>query len=377
MNVEIKQCARCVLDTDDDTELSFDSQGVCKYCRDYDEQARRFVFTGRDAEARLQQLVDEIKTAGKKRQYDCILGLSGGVDSTYLALQTCRLGLRPLAVHCDNGWNSELAVGNIENIVKKLNLDLHTYVIDWEEFRDVQLAYLKASVIDIEAITDHAILGTLFRLAKEYKIKYLLSGTNIVTEAVLPPRWIFNKHDDVNLRAIHAQYGNVPLVRFPLLDWKLKAYCNRWLRVRSVSLLNYFPYVKKDVKRTIATELGWRDYGVKHGESVFTRFYQSYILPRKFHVDKRKAHLSNLICSGQMSREEALEELKQPIYDPAMLKLDLEFVLKKLGLSADEFEALMRLPVRSHYDFPIEKPLHQRHPMLAPLKLIGRLVGSV
>jgi N-acetyl sugar amidotransferase len=368
-------CTRCILDSGDDPALLLDEHGVCNYCRHYDRLAAEQVLTGAEGEARLRRTVQEIRDAGAGRKYDCILGVSGGVDSTYLAYLTHQQKLRPLVVHFDNGWNSEGAVSNIENIVKRLGFDLHTYVVDWEEFRDVQLAYLKASVIDIEAVTDHAILGALHRLAKKFKIRYVLSGTNVVTEAVLPDNWIFNKADHVNLTAIHTRYGQVKLVDFPLFDTALKLYCHRWLKVSSVSLLNWVPYVKRDIQKLIAAELGWRDYGGKHCESIFTRFYQGYILPRKFKVDKRKAHLSNLICSGQMTRDEALKELEQPIYAPELLKLDLEFVLKKLGLTADEFDAIMRLPIRSHYDFPVEQALSKRYPVLKPVAAVARLLG--
>ena len=373
----LAQCSRCILDAADDPDLALDAAGVCRHCRDYDQTYATQVLTGAAGEERLNAIAARIRREGAGRKYDCILGVSGGVDSTYLAYQARRLGLRPLAVHLDNGWNSELAVSNIENLITRLRLDLHTYVVDWDEFRDVQLAYLKASVIDIEAVTDHAILATLHRLAKQHRIRTILSGGNVTTEAVLPSHWIFNKYDDVNLTAIHARHGTRKLVTFPIFDWRLKLYCNRVLKVRSVSPLNYMPYVKQDVKQLIASELGWRDYGVKHGESVFTRFYQGYILPTKFGVDKRKAHLSNLVCSGQMTRDEALSEMEKPVYDPELLRADREFVLKKLGFSEAEFDRLMREPPRSHLDYPIERPLHQRFPLIAPLRHAARLVGSV
>lgn len=377
MNDSYKQCARCILDTNDDPKLKLDQDGICNYCLDYEIAEKTSVFKGREGEVKLHEIVDQIKKTGKGKKYDCIIGLSGGVDSTYLAYLAHKLGLHPLAVHFDNGWNSELAVKNIENIVKKLGLELYTYVVDWEEFRDVQLSYLKASVIDIEAVTDHAILGTVYRLAKQYNIKYILSGTNVVTEDVLPSHWIFNKVDHVNLKAIHAKYGKVKLKAFPLFDTKLKKYCNNIMKIRSVSLLNYVPFIKKDVKKLIAEELAWRDYGGKHYESIFTRFYQGYILPHKFKVDKRKAHLSNLICSGQITREEAFEEMKKPVYDPEQLKIDMDFVLKKLGLTPQEFEQIMKVPTRSHYDFPTEVSLYMRYPFLKTFKVFADLIGRV
>jgi N-acetyl sugar amidotransferase len=297
------------------------------------------------------------------------MGLSGGLDSTYMALQAKKLGLRPLVVHFDNGWNSECAANNIENILNKLDFNLYTLVVNWDEFKDLQLSYLKASVIDIEAITDHAISATLYKLAVKHGIKYILSGENIATEAVIPSHWVHRKSDHINIKAIHKKFGKIPLKTFPLMGFREK----RGIRksgIQTVRLLNLMPYEKKEAKRAVTRELGWKDYGGKHYESVFTRFYQGYILPVKFGIDKRKAHLSNLICSGQLTREEALSEMAKPPYDTELLKIDKDFVLKKLGLSHEEFENIMRLPVRSHKDFPYEGPLYYRYPFLMPLRFL-------
>lgn len=370
MNITNLKCNKCVLDIIDDPSLILDDNGICNYCRDYYVIESVSVLNGSEGDQKLKLIVDEIKKLGTGKKYDCILGLSGGVDSTYLAYLAKQFGLRPLAVHFDNGWDSELAVQNIENIINKLGFDLHSYVVDWPEFKDVQLAYIKASVIDIEAVTDHAILGTVYRLAKKYGVRSILSGTNVVTEAILPSHWIFNKADHVNLLDIHRQFGTRKLKTFPLYNTVLKKYCNNILNVQSFSPLNYVDYNKARVKEIIIKELGWRDYGGKHYESIFTRFYQGYILPTKFGVDKRKAHLSNLICSGQITRDEALLELQEPIYDPELLKVDMEFVLKKLGLSREEFDQLMQVPPRSHYDFATERPLHERYPILKPFRII-------
>ena len=369
-----KQCALTVMDTIADPDIRFDENGVSNYYHAFKKAEQDLVFTGEQGQQKLDDLISKIKEDGRNKPYDCIMGLSGGVDSTYVAYQAKKLGMRPLAVHFDNGWNSELAVMNIENIVNRLNLDLHTLVVNWEEFKDLQLSYLKASVVDIEVVTDHAISATLFRLAKEHKIKYLLSGSNVSTEYLMPPSWIFNKSDHINLRAIHRQFGKVPLKTYPVFDTKLKKYCLDILKVQWLSFLNFMPYNKAEVKKTIAAELGWRDYGGKHYESIFTKFYQAYILPTKFHVDKRKPHLSNLICSGQVTRAEALRELEQPLYPADMLKTDYEYVLKKFDLSAAEFEAIMRLPVKRHADFPIERSLFERYRILKPIRPLVRLV---
>jgi N-acetyl sugar amidotransferase len=322
----------------------------------------------------LQEIVSKIKQEGKGKQYDCITGISGGVDSTYLSLQAKKLGLRPLIVHFDNGWNSELAVKNIENIISKLGFDLYTLVVDWHEFKDIQLSYIKASVVDIEAVTDHAINGTIYRLANKYGLKYILSGNNIVTEHVLPAYWVFNKADDNNIKDIHKRFGTVPLKTFPFFSFKERRYYTHAKGMETIPLLNYMPYNKNEVKETIIRELGWRDYGGKHYESIFTRFYQGYILPAKFKIDKRKAHLSNLIFSGQITKEQALEELRRPIYDHQQFIQDREFVLKKLELTEAQFDELMRRPRREHKEFKYIKPVLEQYPFLKFFKPIWRLI---
>ena len=256
-----------------------------------------------------------LKSDGRGKRYDCLIGLSGGVDSTYVAWLAKQHGLRPLAVHLDNGWDSELAVKNVENIITRCGFDLFSLVIDWEEFRDIQLAYLYASVVDIEVVSDHAIFASMYKLAKEHNTGYILSGTNIVTEFIMPPSWLYDKMDYSNLKDIHYRFGKKKLNTYPYFDFRKHVYYNSVLGLSPISILNNVPYNKKEVKEIIQKELGWRDYGGKHYESQFTKFYQAYILPEKFHIDKRKAHLSTLICSGQMTRTEALQELEKPLYE--------------------------------------------------------------
>jgi len=340
-------CTRCIMDTTD-PDIEFDENGVCNHCGEYFRLVRQTVFTGKEGEQKLIEMVDNIKKKGKKQEYDCIIGLSGGVDSTYVAYLVKQLGLRPLAVHLDNGWDSQMSVNNIKNIVKKLNIDLYTHVIDWRVFKDLQLAYLKASVVDIEAITDHAIIASLYNAANERGIKYILAGTNYATESILPRSWRYKKTDLVNLKAIHNRFGTVKLETFPIVSSPKIVYYEHIKNIKRVSILDYVPYVKKDVEEILVQELGWRDYAAKHYESIFTRFYQAYILPRKFNIDKRKAHLSNLICSGQITREDALKEMQKEPYTEEDLKRDKEYVLKKLGLTNDEFEEIMDLPIKSH-----------------------------
>ena len=354
-----QQCTLTVMDTIADPDILFDEQGICNYYHEYKNAEAEDVFRGEEGEKKLAWLIEQIKKDGKGKPYDCLIGLSGGVDSTYVAYLVKKAGLRPLAVHLDNGWNSELAVKNVENIITKLGFDLYTLVVNWEEFKDIQLAYLKASVVDIEVVSDHAIFATMYKLAREKKIGYVLSGTNVVTEHIMPQSWLYKKMDFANLKAIHDQFGKKKLKTYPTFDFKKYVYYSAVLKLNPISILNYVPYNKQEVKEIIKKELDWRDYGGKHHESIFTKFYQAYILPRKFHIDKRKAHLSTLICSEQMSKEDALKELEKPLYDPAELSSDKEYVLKKLGLNEEEFEMIMHLPVRRHDEFKTDTHLKE------------------
>ena len=247
-----------------------------------------------------------------------------------------------------------MAVKNIHNIVSSLDIDLLTHVINWEEFRDMQIAYFKASVLDIEAITDHAISAILYSTADRNDIKYILMGTNRATERILPKSWAFNKNDLINLRSIHKKYGKIKLKTFPQMGFSRLMYYRSVKKIRNVGPLDYLSYNKDEAKKEIQKNLKWEDYGAKHHESVFTRFYQGYILPKKFGIDKRRAHLSSLINCGQMKREEALEELKRPAYPLEMQNEDYLYVIKKLGFSKEDFERIMESPVRSHFDFPTD-----------------------
>jgi N-acetyl sugar amidotransferase len=345
-------CKRCILDTKDDPIISFDGEGICNHCRTYERRAKAEVFQGEEGKKRLDAIVAEIKAYSKGKPYDSIMGVSGGVDSTYLAWQAKQLGLRPLLVHFDNGWNSELAVHNIENIVNKLGFDLFTYVVNWEEFKDLQLAYLKASVLDIEIPTDHGFFAMMYKIASEKGIKYILSGHNLVTEGILPAYMRWSKLDLLNIRSIHKKFGTRPLKTFPTLGFLKYNYYLRVKKFVQVAPLNFMHYDKNEAKELITRELGWRDYGGKHYESIFTRFYQGYILPVKFGVDKRKAHVSTLINSGQMTREEALQAIAEPIYNLEQLAIDKEYVIKKFGLTSESFEKIMAAPVRQHEEFP-------------------------
>lgn len=352
-------CVRCIMDTSD-PEIRFDERGVCNHCHAYDELASREVRTGPAGQEALLRMVDRIKARGRGKQYDCVMGVSGGVDSTYLAYIANQLGLRPLAIHMDNGWDSELAVSNIEKVLRTLSIDLYTEVLDWEEFRDLQLAFLKASVSDAEIPTDHAIGAAIYRVASQRGIRYVLSGENVATEGILPGSWTYGVGDWKYIHAVHQRFGTVPLRTFPHYSLADLLYYRAVKQIKSFRPLNFLPYVKSEVMRVLQDELGWKYYGGKHYESIYTRFFQGYILPRKFGIDKRKAHLSTLICSGQISRDTALTEMSCESYTRELQRQDYEYVTKKLSLRAEEFDAIMALPIRTHRDFPNSEAIFQR-----------------
>ncbi len=358
------------MDTIADPDISFDEKGICNYYYEYLAVAKEQVYTGDAGKQKFETTINQIKKDGKGKPYDCILGVSGGVDSTYLAHIAKQAGLRVLCVHFDNGWNSELAVNNIENIVNKCGFELYTYVIDWDEFSDIQRAYFKANVIDIEAVTDIAIFSALDIICKQQKIKHIIDGRNVVTEITLPPSWISKNQS--NLRDIHKQFGTRPLKSYPIMSPVRRRIVARTKPFQSWPILNYIPYIKSEAKKTIMNELGWRDYGGKHYESVFTRFYQGYILPQKFKVDKRKAHLSNLIFSGQITKEQALLELEQPIYPPELFRQDYQFVLNKLGFTDEEFQAYLKAPAVPHSHYNMSLSIFDEMPTLKPFRKIFR-----
>jgi len=368
-----RRCVRCVMDTVGDDQITFNDQGICKYCQHYYEFLAPQIPKPTLAKAILSGKIEEIKKEGAGKRYDSILGLSGGVDSSYLAYLADSLGLRPLCIHFDNGWNSELAVQNIQHIVNKLGFDLETFVIDWREFRDLQRSYFKAGVIDIEALTDHAIFASIYHCAFRLGIKYILSGSNLVTEGILPRNWIHNKTDYINILDIQKKYGTLSLSSYPFIDKKIKNKIKNG-GVQTVELLNWVQYNKMEAIETLKREFDWQDYGGKHHESVFTKFYQSYILPTKFKVDKRKAHLSTLICSGQVTREEAIRELEKPLYQTEALRQDKDYVLKKLGFTEEEFEEIMQESPVPHEAFNIEGSFFEYYPLLKLLRPLWKKI---
>lgn len=335
-----------------DPDIVFDAQGVCSHCHRFEIVAAKRLLPPEQRLARLASLVETIKRDGHGKDYDCIIGVSGGVDSTYVAYLTKQLGLRPLAVHFDNGWNSELAVANIEKALKSLGIDLFTYVVNWPEFRDLQLSFLRASTPDGEVPTDHAIVALLYQCAVKHKVKHILLGVNVNSEAIMPLKWGYGYSDMRYISAVQRQFGRIPLKTFP--HYSLPQLFNYMFvkKIRMVPILDYVDYRKHDAMRTIEGELGWVYYGGKHYESIYTRFFQSYVLIRKFNIDKRRAHCSNLVLSGQIDRAEALRLLQEPVYSQEGLQNDRTYAIKKLGVSELEFEAIMALPPRLFLDYP-------------------------
>ncbi|TWT96263.1 N-acetyl sugar amidotransferase [Neorhodopirellula pilleata] len=367
--VATTQCTRCVLTDEDIPDFQVDEAGVCSTCIGFAERWGRHLKTRESREAKLEEAIRMVKEAGRDSRYDCVIGISGGVDSTYLAWKINQLGLRPIAVHFDNGWNSELAVQNIQSLTSKLKIDLMTFVVDWPEFRDLQRAYFRASVVDIEVPTDHGIYGTLFQTAVRHNVRYVLGGNNIATEGFMPNGWHYQKCDHINLLDIHRKFGTQPLKTYPLFDCRMKKSVAK-RGVELLEILDLIEYSREEAVSVISGELNWRDYGVKHGESTFTKFYQGFVLPRKFGIDKRKAHLSTLIGTGELTREGALEILAKPVYSPSELRVEREYVLKKLGFTDAEFDTIMATPPRPHRDYETEGSLFYEHRWLLPARPI-------
>ncbi len=344
-------CARCVMDTSD-SQIIFDEDGVCNHCHKFDQVQSLQLFSGASGSKRLDSIVEQIKKDGAGKEYDCIIGLSGGVDSSYLALKVKDYGLRPLVVHVDAGWNSELAVSNIEKIIKYCGYDLHTHVMNWEEVRDLQLAYMRAAVANQDVPQDHAFFSSMYHFAVKNKIKYILSGGNLATEAVFPDSWHGSAMDAINLRAIHKMYGERPLQDYKTISFFEYYFWYPFVKgMRTVRPLNYMDYNKAEAETYLQETVGYRSYARKHGESIFTKLFQNYYLPERFGYDKRKLHYSSMILSGQLSREAALNKLAEPLYDPDELEADIEYFCKKIRISRSQFDELMNVPIHDYSDF--------------------------
>lgn len=346
-------CSRCTMDTSDPA-IGFDSKGVCNHCHEWDEAMKTRTVSGIAGLRYLEETADKIRAAGKDKKFDCVLGMSGGYDSSYVAYLVSRLGLRPYCMSVANGYDTETSISNVRNLCKQLHFFHETIELNRNEFRDLQLAYLKAGVINLEVPSDHAINALVYRETARLGLKYIMSGLNVVTEWTLPQAWIYDHMDVVNLKNIHKKFGTVPLKTFPTMGHQRFAYYSVVKGIVSVRVLNYINYDKRIAKQTLEREFGWADYGAKHHESHITRFFQCHILPKYWGIDKRKAHLSCLVRAGQMTRAEALAELSHPPCSEMTLYEDKMKVCQYLGLKEKELDNLLAQPHHRHEEYGSE-----------------------
>lgn len=351
--IKYKICNHCVMDTSD-SQIVFDDAGVCDHCVGFKRDVLPNWHPDEKGAAIFREMVRRIKASGHGKPFDCIMGMSGGLDSSYLLhLAVSEFGLRPLVFHVDGGWNTDIAVNNIQVIIDKLGLDLYTEVINWEEMRDFQLAFFKAGVPHLDIPQDHAFVATLYHFAHKHNIKYILNGGNFATECVRNPlEWLYYGTDMAQLRDIHRRFGTIPLRTYPFSSILFHKVYLRYLRgVQVVKPLNLLPYTKEHASKTLAETYGWRPYPQKHFESRFTRFYEGYWLPTRFGYDTRRVQYSSLIQTGQMTREDALERLKSPAYDPGTIDEDFEYIATKLGISVAELRGYHEMPLKTYRDY--------------------------
>lgn len=354
-----KICSNCVMDATD-SKIVFDENGVCDHCIDFEKNVKPNWHTDARGNAELKRIIAKIKDDGKGRDFDCIIGMSGGADSSYLLhVAVKEYGLRPLVFHVDGGWNSQIAVNNINVMIEKLGLDLYTEVINWEEMKAFQLAYFRSGLPNIDVPQDHAFVATLYNFAAKYKIKYILNGGNISTEVVRNPlEWLYYGTDMKQIAAIRKLYCDNPLKTYPFSSvLRHKFYLRYIQKVQVVKPLNYFPYIKEEAMQLLADEYNWIPYPQKHFESRFTKFYEGYWLPRKFGYDTRKVQYSSLILTGQMTREEALDRLKLPAISDEEAKHDFEYIATKLGVDVVELQQYFDQPNKSHCDYPNQEAM--------------------
>ncbi len=346
-------CTNCVMDTTD-TKITFDKNGICDHCISFNNDVLPNWHTGAKGRAELENIIAKIKKDGKNRDFDCIMGMSGGADSSYLLhIVVQEYGLRPLVFHVDGGWNSQIAVNNINMMIEKLGLDLYTEVINWEEMKDFQLSYFKSGLPNIDVPQDHAFIATLYNFANRYKIKYILNGGNFSTECVRNPlEWLYYGTDMAQIKDIRNQFGTIPLKTYPFSSvLRHKFYLRYVRRVRVVKPLNYVPYIKAEAMKFLEKEYDWQPYPQKHFESRFTKFYEGYWLPQKFGYDTRKVQFSSLILTNQMTREEALEKLAEPAINENEIKHEFEYVANKLGISVKELQSYFDAPNKTYKDY--------------------------
>jgi len=339
-----------------DPDIIFDQQGVCNHCSSFIERLQSRQYVKGESEAQWEQFVKVIKKHGEGKQYDCIVGISGGVDSCYTAWLCKQHGLRALLIHMDNGWDTEIAVNNIKTLAKTLEFDYMSYVLDWEEFRDIQLAFLKSSSVDLEMPTDVAILASIYEVAAKHKIKYIISGGNLSSEGILPLHWGYHGYKDMKMyNHIVKKYSKTRIKKVPVIGLMKESYYRFIHRIKTLYILNYIDYDKDAAKRYLMEHLHWKDYGGKHHESKITAFWQGYVMYEKFHMDYRKAILSSQICLGQISREGALAKLEERPFDDEKIKEDKKYIAKKFGITTEELESYLQLPPKTYTDFPNNK----------------------
>jgi N-acetyl sugar amidotransferase len=356
-----RQCTRCIMDTST-RDIVFDKNGICNYCTEFLSSSSSVLNeNSENKNQKLQEFVEKVKGDGKGKPYDCIIGVSGGVDSSWVLLQAVNLGLRPLAVHMDNGWNSELAQNNIANLVRGLGVDLFTHVIDWEEYRGLMQAFFDADVVDVELLYDNAMLGVNYQQANKWGIKHILAGTNLATEGMrMPNQWNWFKYDARNIKGIVKRFSKTSIKTFPLFTTLDFIYYKYIKNIMWSSFLDYMNYQKSEALKILGGDYGYKPYPYKHYESIFTRFYQGYILPNKFNIDKRLVHLSTLILTEQISRDDAIDCLKSIPY-PSLIdqENDIVYFLKKMRWSSEELEAFLIRHGVSHDSYPTERPLYK------------------
>lgn len=346
-------CTNCVMDTSD-SQISFDENGVCDHCRGFKEHVEPNWHPNEDGERMFAKVVEKIKRDGRGREFDCILGMSGGLDSSFLLHKAVKdFGLRPLVFHVDGGWNTDIAVSNIQALIEGLDLDLYTEVINWEEMRDFQLAFFKSGLPHIDIPQDHAFVATLYNFADKHKIKYILNGGNISTECVRNPlEWAYYGTDMRHLRDIRRRFSTNKMRTYPFSSVLRHKFYLRYVRgVQVVKPLDWLPYTKELARTTLAETYGWKPYPQKHFESRFTRFFEGYWLPERFGFDTRRVQFSSLILTGQMQREDALDQLSRPAYDPETINHEFDYIAKKLGISSAELRGYFDMPKKTYKDY--------------------------
>lgn len=354
-----KVCTRCVMDTTDPV-ITFDEQGVCDHCHDFDANVKPNWHTDEKGKQELNVLIKKIKDAGKGKEFDCLLGLSGGLDSSYMLHMAVRkFGLRPLVFHVDGGWNSELAVHNINVMIDKLGLDLYTEVINWEEMKNFQLALFKSGMPHLDMPQDHAFFATMYHFAEKHNIPYILNGGNFSTECVqYPMEWFYYATDIRLIKDVLKQFGTRKMDSYPFSSvFRHKIYLKYLKGVHVVKPLNHHPFLKKEAISLLENEYNWRSYPQKHFESRFTKFFEGYWLPERFGYDTRRVQLSSLILTNQMSRAEAMDILAHPSYDPATIDEEFSYIATKLGITSEELRSYFTMPKKYYWDYKNQQNL--------------------